>query len=736
MNKQEKIIECLKDYPVFNTEETADKEHKPQIVGLKTILKSPEFLESTAQLPIAVGMDDEGKSVVADLAKMPHLLIAGATGQGKSVFLNTLIVSLLATKKVEELQLLLIDPKMVEFSQYRNLANSYLLKVEGIEDSIITNTDEAKSVLNALCAEMDLRYSLLKDAGVRVIKDYNDGIGEKLPYVVVVIDEFADLIMTLGKDIETPILRLAQKARAVGIHVVLATQRPSKNVITRAIKANFLARIAFRVGQRVDSKTILDQEGANDLLGRGNMLFSHKDCITRLQGAFIDSSEIDSVVKSISKRGNELSSNFVIKSDEMKDNLKSPQPHVHDPLFDQAVKLLASQEFASSSLLQRTFGIGYKRAGKLIDELESAGIVGHIQGAKPREILINLDGTSKLELHSHNVGESVDTESNLNSDQTFETFCTEDENSKEFSISKLFVNSSASYTSLIIYGKSGSGKTHLAHAIGNKSKINNPVAKVVYLTGSQFSNQVADATLRYSLKQFFSFYQSLDMLIIVDCQALLSKEASQSRLLQVIDVLYKKKAKVVFVFDSHPSRLTEFDSRLLSRIVSGITIELKQPSRSLRFRILEQQNQRLNGGLPSEYLLHIAESETSIFEMLGLFNTILAYKKVSDGEFDNSLIIQIIGDKLNEDSEHICHNVDRWKEFIFEAISVCPEAESWIKQLYLKSFKDGKLIIEAPSQFFVQQLEKRFIKSITPILKAFWGEDVRIFYTCPNKERQ
>lgn len=805
MNKQDRIIECLKDYPSFIQENAKDKvdtvlsnmkelgvecslynttvgptytfielmpkentllskvkkladdislsltsarviapvpgkgtigieisNGEPQVVGLGTLLQSPKFKERAAQLPIAIGMDVKGKSEVADLTKMPHLLIAGATGQGKSMFLNSLIVSLLASKNPDELQLQLIDPKMVEFPHYRHLADSYLLKVDGIEDSIITNSDDAKSALNALCAEMDRRYTLLRDAGVRNIKDFNDGGSEKLQYVVVVIDEFADLIMTHGKDIENPILRLAQKARAVGIHVVLATQRPSKNVITGAIKANFPARLAFRVCQRVDSKTILDQEGAEHLLGRGDMLFSHNGCITRLQGAFIDTPEIDSVVKSISERGGELGANFTIKGVVMKVNPTSAQQHEQDTLFDRAVKFLASQEFASTSLLQRNLGIGYNRAGKLIDELEAAGIVGPTRGGKPREILINPNRASVLNPRTCNVDKSVEIESQLNSNQTFENYCSGNENIKEVAIARSFVSNSFPLNSLAIYGESGSGKSHIVNAIGNNFKAGNPNAKVVYVTGHQFANQVADATLKHSIMQLFSFYQSLDMLIIDDCQALSSKEASKSRLLQVIDGLYQKKAKVVFVCHSHPSRLAEFDARLLSRMISGITIELKQPSKTIRLRILEQQNQRLNGGLPSEYLQPIADSKTSTFEMLGLLSTILAYKEVSDGEIDGSLVQQILGDKLNGDPEHLSQNIDRWKEFLLEAISVCPEAELWIKPLNLKSFKDGKLTIEAPSQFFVEQLEERFIKSLTPVLKAFWGENVRLFYTYPD----
>jgi len=368
---------------------------KPQRISLGTLLHSSEFTENKALLPIAVGMGIEGKCEVADLATMPHLLVAGASCQGKSVFLNTLIVSLLASKDPGELKFMLIDPKMVEFAQYRSLANSYLLRVEGIGEPVITSPEDTKVALNALCAEMERRFSLLSNAYARTIADYNAKVSDKLPYIVVVIDEFADLIMTLGKDFETPIARLAQKARAAGIHVVLATQRPSKDVVTGVIKANFPTRIAFRTAQRTDSKTILDQEGANKLMGRGDMLFSHNVCITRLQGAFIDTLEIDNVIKSISGIEGEQGFNFMIKGVEMTENLTSPKPQAQDSLFDQAVKFLASQESFSTTRLQRRFKIGYNRACKLIDELEVAGIVGPAQGGKPREILINPDGALK-----------------------------------------------------------------------------------------------------------------------------------------------------------------------------------------------------------------------------------------------------------------------------------------------------------------------------------------------------
>lgn len=399
MNNRNVILNCLNDNHVFIPEDSKGAigieipNHKPQIVGLSNLLQSPEYLESEAQLPIAVGMDVEGKSVVADLATMPHLLIAGATGQGKSVFLNALIVSLLAARTPEELQLLLIDPKMVEFSQYSALSSSYLLKVEGIGEPVITNPENALLALNALCVEMERRYTLLSGAGVLSIVDYNDKVSDKLPYIVVVIDEFADLIMTLGKDFQAPIARLAQKVRAVGIHIVLATQRPSRDVITGVIKACFPARIAFRTTQMTDSNAILDHGDASKLLGRGDMLFSNNGCITRLQGAFIDSSEIDGVVKSLSEHYCVRTSNFGIKGVCTTETRTMPQ----NDLFDKAVKLLVTQGYASSSLLQRKFRIGYIRACRLMEELEAAGIVGPSRGVTPREILINADGRPKAQ---------------------------------------------------------------------------------------------------------------------------------------------------------------------------------------------------------------------------------------------------------------------------------------------------------------------------------------------------
>lgn len=399
MNNRNVILNCLNDNHAFIPEDSKGAigieipNHRPQIVGLSNLLQSPEYLESEAQLPIAVGMDVEGKSVVADLATMPHLLIAGATGQGKSVFLNALIVSLLAARTPEELQLLLIDPKMVEFSQYSALSNSYLLKVEGIGEPVIANPENALFALNALCAEMERRFTLLSGAGVLSIVEYNDKVSDKLPYIVVVIDEFADLIMTLGKDFQAPIARLAQKARAVGIHIVLATQRPSRDVITGVIKACFPARIAFRTAQMTDSKAILDHGDASKLLGRGDMLFSNNGCITRLQGAFVDPSEIDGVVKSLSEHYCVRTSNFEIKGVSTTVNRTKPQ----DDLFDKAVKLFATQGYASTSLLQRKFRIGFIRACRLMEELEAAGIVGPSRGVTPREILFNAYGTPKAQ---------------------------------------------------------------------------------------------------------------------------------------------------------------------------------------------------------------------------------------------------------------------------------------------------------------------------------------------------
>ncbi|MCM1067486.1 MAG: FtsK/SpoIIIE domain-containing protein [Muribaculaceae bacterium] len=706
---------------------------KPQIIRLGTLLNSPEFTESKAVLPIAVGMDVEGKCEVADLTKMPHLLIGGASSQGKSVFLHSLIVSLLAAKEPDELQFLLIDPKMVEYYQYRTLANSYLLKVEGIAEPVISNSGDTKVALNALCAEMERRYSLLRNAGVRTIADYNDKESDKLPYIVVVIDEFAELIMTFGKDFETPIARLAQKARAAGIHVVLATQRPSKDVITGIIKANYPARIAFRVSQRVDSKTILDYEGANNLLGCGDMLFSNNGRVSRLQGAFIDNAELDKILNSLSNQNDGQNQKIEIKGIDM--NESDTEPKQKDSLFDKAAKFFASQEFASITMLQRKFEIGFKRACQLMDELEAAGIVGPAQGAKPREILINSGRRSKSQYDMPKKKENVDFKPSLKRSQTFDTICTEAENSKEVSIARSFAQAGATSGVLVVFGNSGVGKTHIANAIGNKIKAENPSARVAFVAAHQFSDQLTEASKR-SLSLFTAFYRSLDMLIVDDIQVLSSKPFNQEILLQIFDGLLQKNAKIVTVCDRHPSALADFDPKLISRLNSGIAIELPQAGRSLRFRIIEQQDKRLKGYLSSEILQRIADTDTSIFEMLGRHITLLAYKEASKGEINNSTEAKIPGERVAELAGGARRLIERWKDFILEAKSVYPAADTWLRMLHIKSFDDGELVVAAPSQNFVDQFEERFIASLSPILKAFWGENMRLSYVLPTNDKQ
>ncbi len=363
--------------------------NNPSEVRLRGVLQSETFGGSDAALPVAIGMDVYGNSIVADLAKMPHLLIGGATGQGKSVFLNSLIASLLYATTPEELQLVLIDPKMVEFSQYRPLSDTYLQKFEGIEEPIITDTDDAIKALDALCDEMDRRYSLLKEADTRSISEYNEESDKKMHYIVVVIDEYADLILTHGEKAETYIARLAQKARAVGIHLVLSTQRPSTNVITGIIKANFPARLSFKVASFDDSLTMLDREGAQQLIGRGDALFSNNGVCLRLQTPYVDFQEIEKIVTAIADEDSEPAKHAVLPSPSAEESAISNERVEEDPLYREAVLFISHSETASTSSLQRRFGIGYKQAGKLIDRMEAEGFVGPSCGAKPREVFIN-----------------------------------------------------------------------------------------------------------------------------------------------------------------------------------------------------------------------------------------------------------------------------------------------------------------------------------------------------------
>jgi S-DNA-T family DNA segregation ATPase FtsK/SpoIIIE len=374
---------------------------KKSIVGMKTILASDKFQNSHYTLPIALGKKIDNEHFIVDLTTMPHLLMAGATGQGKSVGVNAILVSLLYKKHPSQLKFVLVDPKKVELSLYRLIEKHFLAKLPGEEESIITDTRKVVHTLNALCIEMDNRYDLLKEAGCRNIREYNEKFVARklnpekghqfLPFIVLVIDEFADLIMTAGKEIEMPIARLAQLARAVGIHLIIATQRPSVNIITGTIKANFPARIAFKVSSKVDSRTILDTGGAEQLIGRGDMLISYNGEVTRLQCVFVDTPEVERVVEFIGKqRGYPqafMLPEYVDETTEGKDVDMSER----DPLFEEAAKLIVASGVGSTSLLQRRMKLGYNRAGRLMDQLEAAGIVGSNQGSKAREVMVKTD---------------------------------------------------------------------------------------------------------------------------------------------------------------------------------------------------------------------------------------------------------------------------------------------------------------------------------------------------------
>jgi S-DNA-T family DNA segregation ATPase FtsK/SpoIIIE len=376
---------------------------KKTIVSMRTLLSSEKFLKNNYSLPIALGKKIDNENFIVDLATMPHLLMAGATGQGKSVGLNAVLVSLLYKKHPSQLKFVLVDPKKVELSIYRSIQNHFLAKLPGEEDAIITDTKKVIHTLNALCIEMDNRYDLLKEAGCRNIREYNEKfVGRKLnpekghqflPFIVLVVDEFADLIMTAGKEVEMPITRLAQLARAVGIHLIIATQRPSVNIITGTIKANFPARIAFKVSSKIDSRTILDQGGAEQLIGKGDMLISYGGEVVRLQCAFVDTPEVDKIVDYISdQRGYPqafLLPEYVDEKDlEARSDFDSADK---DPLFEDAARLIVASQMGSTSLLQRRMKLGYNRAGRLMDQLEAAGIVGPGQGSKPRDVLVKTD---------------------------------------------------------------------------------------------------------------------------------------------------------------------------------------------------------------------------------------------------------------------------------------------------------------------------------------------------------
>jgi S-DNA-T family DNA segregation ATPase FtsK/SpoIIIE len=372
---------------------------KSTIVSMYSVISSKKFQESTMELPIALGKTISNETFVVDLATMPHLLMAGATGQGKSVGLNAVLTSLLYKKHPAEVKFILVDPKKVELTLFNKIERHYLAKIPDVEDAIITDTTKVVHTLNSLCIEMDNRYDLLKAAMVRNIKEYNTKFKARklnpndghqfLPYIVLVIDEFADLIMTAGKEVETPIARLAQLARAIGIHLIVATQRPSVNVITGIIKANFPARIAFRVTSKIDSRTILDAGGADQLIGRGDLLYTAGNNLNRIQCAFVDTPEIEKITDFI---GSQKAYAEAYQLPEYVDDESGTSVDIdiedRDKLFRDAAEIIVTAQQGSASLLQRKLKLGYNRAGRLIDQLEAAGIVGGFEGSKARQVLV------------------------------------------------------------------------------------------------------------------------------------------------------------------------------------------------------------------------------------------------------------------------------------------------------------------------------------------------------------
>jgi S-DNA-T family DNA segregation ATPase FtsK/SpoIIIE len=385
-----------------------------QIVSMQSVIASRRFQECTYDLPVALGKTITNEIFMFDLCKMPHLLVAGATGQGKSVGLNAIITSLLYKKHPAEMKMVLVDPKMVEFNIYSTIEKHYLAKLPDAEKAIITDVSKVTQTLNSLTKEMDDRYELLMNAGVRNIKEYNEKFRKRrlnplkghrfLPYLVIIIDEFGDLIMTAGKEIEMPIARIAQKARAVGMHMVIATQRPTTNIITGTIKANFPARMAFRVTSQIDSRTILDMSGANQLIGRGDLLFSQGSDLVRIQCAFVDTPEVEGIAQYI---GNQQGYSHAFELPEYvgeggDDKIGNIDLNDRDPLFDEAARLIVVHQQGSTSLIQRKFSIGYNRAGRLMDQLEAASIVGPTQGSKARDVLIADEYSLEQKLNAFN----------------------------------------------------------------------------------------------------------------------------------------------------------------------------------------------------------------------------------------------------------------------------------------------------------------------------------------------
>lgn len=372
----------------------------PKIVSMRSAVASPKFQNAEMELPITLGKTISNETFVVDLAKMPHLLMAGATGQGKSVGLNAVLTSLLYKKHPAEVKFVLVDPKKVELTLFNKIERHYLAKLPDTEEAIITDTTKVVLTLNSLCMEMDARYDLLKDAMVRNIKEYNTKFKQRklnpenghkyLPYIVLVIDEFADLIMTAGKEVETPIARLAQLARAIGIHLIVATQRPSVNVITGIIKANFPARIAFRVTSKIDSRTILDSGGADQLIGRGDMLYTSGNELTRVQCAFVDTPEVEAITEFIGAQKAYPDAYLLpeyLGEDGSGTNLDN-NINERDKLYREAAEVLVIAQQGSASLLQRKLKLGYNRAGRIIDQLEAGGIVGQFEGSKARQVLV------------------------------------------------------------------------------------------------------------------------------------------------------------------------------------------------------------------------------------------------------------------------------------------------------------------------------------------------------------
>jgi len=373
---------------------------KPSIVSMRSVISASKFQNAEMELPLALGKTISNETFVVDLAKMPHLLMAGATGQGKSVGLNAVLTSLIYKKHPAEVKFVLVDPKKVELNIYNKIERHYLAKLPDTEDAIITDNNKVINTLNSLCIEMDNRYELLKNAMCRNLKEYNKKFKERklnpneghsyLPYIILVVDEFADLIMTAGKEVETPIARLAQLARAIGIHLIIATQRPSVNVITGIIKANFPARIAFRVTSKIDSRTILDSGGADQLIGRGDMLYTQGNELTRIQCAFIDTPEVEKIAAYVGGQKGYVDAHLLPEfvGEESSTNLDIDASE-RDALFREAAEVIVTAQQGSASLLQRKLKLGYNRAGRIIDQMEAAGVVGPFEGSKARQVLIS-----------------------------------------------------------------------------------------------------------------------------------------------------------------------------------------------------------------------------------------------------------------------------------------------------------------------------------------------------------